>query len=170
MENDLNNSRGDLKEKKKNTSNKKYIIVLILIVIVSLLLCFKCTQDTMYSTEFDNPILIDQEKQFDVAVESMISMVNVNYLPYVEMQNDGIHTKVFQVSNIFNNHNPLKFYLYDENNNKIYESVEIPQGYQLSNITLNKALSKGEHNCTIEIHYISPNNTSTKFPMIILAY
>lgn len=167
---DLNSIKEDLEKKKKDKSNRKYkIAILIMIIIILLLLCFKCTQDPVTDTIFDDPIPMAQGEDYQKMLDSAVaeSMMNVNYLPYVEMQSDGMHSEVFQVNNSPNNHDLLKFYLYDENNNKIYESAEIPQGYQLNNITLNKALSKGEHECVIELHYAGSDSVSSKFPIII---
>lgn len=157
---------------KRDHSNAKWKVAIIaMIAIIILLLGFSCS--ARYTTDIpDEPIPLAQGEDYQKMLDDEVaeSMMNVNYMPYVGMQSDGIHSSTFMVNNSPNNHDKLKFYIYDSNGNEIYESAEIPQGYQINQITLKEPLSKGEHDCTIKLQYNSTGNIASTFPLKITVH
>ena len=73
----------------------------------------------------------------------------------------------FLVRNIENNHHPIVFKIYDEDEHMIYKSHELDRGYEIKDITLDKALPKGKHNCKIEISYVTDGNVKSRFPLTV---
>lgn len=103
-----------------------------------------------------------QEKLNQIVKEGEI---NIQYSTHAIF--NGNTSEYFSVKNIPNNHHPIEFTLYDENNEVLYESKQIKPGYQLRMIELNKSLSKGIHECQIKIGYANEGNVSSLFPIMI---
>ena len=105
----------------------------------------------------------ERQEQLNQVVED--GMMNVQYSLSCEF-NGKISTS-FNVKNIENNKYPIVFRLMDEEGSVIYESAKIERGYELNSIELTKELSKGTHNCKIEIGYAEEGNVSSIFPITI---
>lgn len=103
-----------------------------------------------------------QEKLNQIVKEGEI---NIQYSTHAIF--NGKVSEYFSVKNIPNNHHPIEFTLYDENNEILYESKQIKPGYQLRMIELNQPLSKGMHECQIKIGYVNEGNVSSLFPIMI---
>lgn len=59
------------------------------------------------------------------------------------------------------------FEIFDEKGESIYKSKKIAPGYEMNCIELDKELSKGRHECTIEIQYAVEGYVATMFPVVI---
>lgn len=105
----------------------------------------------------------ERQEQLNQVVED--GMMNVQYSLSCEF--DGKISTSFNVKNIENNKYPIVFRLMDEEGSVIYESAKIERGYELNSIELTKELSKGTHNCKIEIGYAEEGNVSSIFPITI---
>lgn len=121
---------------------------------------------TEYETAVNQITEIDYEqrqRELDQIVEE--GMMNVQYLS--SCQFNGKVSETFNVKNIENNKHPIIFTITDEKDNVIYQSKQIDLGYELNSIELDKELSKGTHNCKIQIGYAVEGNVSSVFPITI---
>lgn len=153
-------------EKKKKRRIIWILLAIILIIIIVLLLLFRgCSTSDVY----DDAIPIGTEEDYQKRVNDAVAegMMNVNYSPTAQVSSDGIHSASFLVKNDPGNHYPIQFTIYDENGKEIYESGQIPVGYQLDKITLKEPLSAGTHKCNIEIGYVESGNVTSVFPITI---
>ena len=91
--------------------------------------------------------------------------MNVNYSSKAVFQ--GKTSELFNIKNIENNHYPIVFEIFDENEECIYESKKIKPGFEMNSIELEKELSKGIHECKIKIGYAEEGNVSSVFPLTI---
>jgi len=105
----------------------------------------------------------ERQEQLNQIVED--GMMNVQYSLYSEF--NGKVSTSFNVKNIENNKYPIAFKLIDENGTVIYKSAKIERGYELNAIELDKELSKGTHECKIELGYAEEGNVSSVFPITI---
>ena len=80
---------------------------------------------------------------------------------------DGNKSVSFNVKNTINNHHPLKFTLLDGDETVLYESQEIPPGYEMNEIVLEKSLPKGVHECRMVIGYATEDAVVSSFPITI---
>lgn len=110
----------------------------------------------------------DEELQEMLNQKVEDSMINIQYSLYADF--NGRNSTSFFVRNIKNNHYPIEFSLYDEAGKLIYRSYEIDIGYELTGITLQEELQKGEHKGTIEIGYTTEGNVSSVFPIYLTVY
>lgn len=146
--------------------NKLTIICLILLIgFVGIFACSvlsdgKSKANAVKITENTEDIKNDLNKEVEEG------KINVQYQLYSEF--NGRESTNFLVRNIKENHHPIKFKIYDENNKMIYQSEEISLGYQVDKITLDKKLVKGEHDCKIEIAYVCEGNVSSRFPLKVV--
>lgn len=160
-------------KQRKNRKRKKYIrrAILVLGVLALCLLLFQCVgrkNDNLsgYETEVNEIVEIDeslQQEKLNAIVEE--GKMNVNYL--AEAVFKGKVSEKFNVKNIKNNHYPIRFSLYDEAGNCLYESKKIEPGYELSKIELSKKLDKGIYACKLKVGYDKEGNVSSVFPMTI---
>lgn len=91
--------------------------------------------------------------------------MNVNFstkAPFV-----GKVSKSFNIKNIENNQDDIVFEIFDEKGESIYKSKKIAPGYEMNCIELDKELSKGRHECTIEIQNAVEGHVATVFPIVI---
>lgn len=166
------------KSKNKTTERLKTVLIIILTIIVILLLLVRCTgigsksndgdeiTNTVQTNEKINEMTAEEKQEYvNKIVED--SMININFVPYATFDENG-HSTQFKVTNIEQNHDAIKFTLYDENDEVIYESSEIAQGYECSEITLSKPLSKGEHIGSIIIGYVGGGSVSSSFPITMV--
>ncbi len=164
------------KEKQKQQQNRKRRkrirrFILCLGVLSLCLLLFQCVlkkDDSLsgYETEVNEIVEIDeslQQEKLNAIVEE--GKMNVNYL--AEAVFKGKVSEKFNVKNIKNNHYPIKFSLYDEEGECLYESKKIEPGYELSKIELSKRLDKGIYACKLKVGYDKEGNVSSVFPMTI---
>ena len=93
-------------------------------------------------------------------------MINVNFSTKATF--DGRVSKSFNIKNIENNHDDIVFEIFDEKGESIYKSKKIAPGYEMNCIELDQELSKGRHDCTIEIQYAVESHVSTIFPIILM--
>lgn len=105
----------------------------------------------------------ERQKELNQVVED--GMMNVQYSLHCEF--DGKVSTSFKVKNIENNKYPIQFVLYDEEGRAIYNSAKIERGYELNAIELEEELSKGIHDCKIEIGYAEEGNVSSIFPITV---
>ena len=162
-----------VKEKLKQRDKKSVVkgLILIVLVIIMILLSVQCAnrygkrptgyeQEVSAITEMDYS---ERQEYVDEKVEK--GMINVNYLPNPIFK--GKTSVKFNIKNIENNHGPIMFSIYDENDKCIYQSKMIEPGYEMNSVKLDKELSKGKHDCHIQIGYVEEGNVSTMFPITI---
>lgn len=109
---------------------------------------------------------IDYDKQQE-ELDQIVADGQINIQYSLGTVFNGTVSESFNVKNIKNNHHPLIFTLYDENDDVIYESKQIEPGYEINQIELTKKLSKGTHNGTIKIGYATEGNVASVFPITI---
>lgn len=161
-------------KKETNQKGKRDVIralILIALVLIMILLGVQCShQYGKKVTEFEESV--DAIAEIDTAgrqdaVDAVVEegMINVNYLPNAIFK--GTTSVKFNIKNIKNNHGPIVFELYDENDNCIYKSKMIKPGYEMNCIELEKELKKGKHDCQIKVEYAEGGNVNTIFPLTI---
>lgn len=174
-----------MKENRQNQNNKKKRsmttrIILAVLIIIILLLGYRCstfenndksgdeTQVSVleYEDEVDSITKLDiteRQEAVDTLVEE--GMMNVNYSPKAVFH--GKVSESFNIKNIENNHGPIMFEIFDEDDNSIYQSKMIAQGYEMNCIELQTELKKGTHDCTIKVRYADAGNVVAAFPITI---
>lgn len=162
--------------KNKNENKYKYMIIMLLIVIILMLISGGCTymkfknNSTPVMSEYEtavNKITEMSEEDRQAALNQIVEdgMMNVQYAMTATF--NGKVSTSFNVKNIENNKYPIIFKLYDENGELIYTSKQIELGYELNAIELDKELSKGTHECRIQIGYVGEGNVSSAFPITL---
>ena len=174
-----------MKENRQNQNNKKKRsmtarIILAVLIIIILLLGYRCStfenndksgDETQVSVlEYEDEVdaitkldISERQEAVDTLVEE--GMMNVNYSPKAVFQ--GKVSQSFNIKNIENNHGPIMFEIFDEDDNSIYQSKMIAQGYQMNCIELKTELEKGTHDCTIKVRYADAGNVVAAFPITI---
>ena len=171
------------KEQKQNKEKRspatKSILVAVILILLSLLM--RCGIDYHNKktakeldeivTEFEenlNAITEIEDAMKQEAVDTLVEegMMHVNFSTKAYF--DGKISTKFNLKNIENNHDDIVFEIFDEDGESLYKSKKIPPGYEMNSISLNKELSKGRHECTIEIHYAVEGQVSTVFPIILM--
>lgn len=154
---------------------------MVLILLLLLLFAFRCarkepekettpeplpTTTSEYETEVNAITEIDYSEQQE-ALNAIVEKgkMNVNYSSEAVFQ--GTVSEKFNVKNIKNNHYPIVFELYDEQNTCLYVSKKIEPGYEISRIELNEKLEKGIHECKLKVGYAEEGNVSSVFPITI---
>lgn len=155
-------------------TNKIFIVIIAVLVVALGVTVFALTQkpdaeveeDTKISAEINKITEISPEER-QAAVNKIVedSMININYQSGAVF--NGKVSESFKVKNIENNHDAIKFTIYDESGELIYTSDAIPQGYELTTIELDKELPKGTHDCKISIGYVSQGNVAGFYPLTI---
>ena len=156
------------KAKKKN---KNIILGVIgfLILLFVVIMGHSCEPElaiSEYETNVNQITEIDTSKrqeELNAIVEE--GKMNVNYSSKAVF--DGRVSETFNIKNIKNNHYPIAFELFDENGDCIYTSKKIEPGYEMNWIELDKALTKGTHECRLKVGYAEEGNVSSAFPIII---
>lgn len=162
-------------EKSKSLKERlKTILIIVLTIVIILLLLVRCsgirnkgTDETVNVGEQTNEKIDEmtaEEKQAYVNQIVEDSMININFSPYATFDSNGNSTS-FLVKNIEQNHDSIKFTLYDEDNNLIFESSEIERGYQCESIKLNTPLTVGTHEGRIVVGYANTGTVSSSFPI-----
>lgn len=105
----------------------------------------------------------DQQKYIDQIVEE--GQINIQYSLGTTF--NGKTSQGFNVKNIENNNGDIVFTIYDESGNEIYNSKPIQRGYECTEITLDKELPVGIHECRISIGYVDAGNVRSTFPITI---
>ena len=105
----------------------------------------------------------DQQKYIDQIVEE--GQINIQYSLGATF--NGKTSQSFNVKNIENNNGDIVFTIYDESGNEIYNSKPIQRGYECTEITLDKELPVGTHECRISIGYVDAGNVKSTFPITI---
>ena len=174
----MRNKEQNEKNNKQNSSTTKIILVVVIILLISLLArcAVSCQQRKMinemedFVTEFEENVdaiteIEDAMRQeaVNAAVEEGMMHVNFSTKAYF----DGKTSTKFNIKNIENNHDDIVFEIFDEDGESLYKSKKIAPGYEMNAIELNRKLSKGRHECTIEIHYAVEGQVSTVFPIIL---
>lgn len=172
----------DKKQEQKNEKRSpatKIILVVVILLLVSLLArcAVSCQQRKMvddmeeFVTEFEENMNAITEiedamkqEQINTLVEEGMMHVNFSTKAYF----DGKVSTKFNIKNIENNHDDIVFEIFDEDGESLYKSKKIAPGYEMNCIELNRELSKGRHECTIEIHYAVEGQISTVFPIILI--
>jgi flagellar basal body-associated protein FliL len=160
------------KREKKKKDKSKYILIVLLFLLIAIVVAYiwYATQYMKQPSEFEQQVNeiaeIDYSKQQD-RLNQLVEegMINIQYSLSAEFK--GKTSTGFNVKNIKNNHYPIRFTLYDENGNSIYQSKQIPLGYEINSIELEKELSKGKHEGSIKIGYEGEGNVSSTFPIYI---
>ena len=156
------------KAKKKN---KNIILGVIgfLILLFVVIMGHSCEPElaiSEYETNVNQITEIDTSKrqeELNAIVEE--GKMNVNYSSRAVF--DGRVSETFNIKNIKNNHYPIAFELFDENGDCIYTSKKIEPGYEMNWIELEKALTKGTHECRLKVGYAEEGNVSSAFPITI---
>ena len=162
-----------VKNEKKKKEKRCLIgqIVLAILLIIILLLSFRCGRgDAPAISEYETNVNAITEIDYSERQEAVDTIVeegkmNVNYSPKAVFE--GKTSVIFNVKNIKNNHAPIQFSIYDENQGCIYTSKKIEAGYEINSIELEKDLEKGVHECSIKIGYAEEGNVSSVFPISI---
>lgn len=167
------------KTNNKHSSATKIILVVVILLIMSLgVRCAvdyhnKKTVEEMeeFVTEFEENMnaiteIEDAMKQEKINTLVEEGMINVNFSTKATF--DGRVSKSFNIKNIENNHDDIVFEIFDEKGESIYKSKKIAPGYEMNCIELDQELSKGRHDCTIEIQYAVESHVSTIFPIILM--
>lgn len=171
----------EIKQQKRKRKNRKRVrrILLVLFILSIILLLIRCGHKrrekehenesrtvSLYEEEVDEIVEIDYSKQQE-ALNAMVEegKMNVNYSSEAVFK--GAVSERFNVKNIKNNHHPIIFEIYDEQENCIYVSKQIKPGYEISNIKLRQKLSKGTHECMLKVGYATSGNVSSVFPLTI---
>lgn len=158
------------KKKKRKTKRGRRIVVLLLILLL-IGLIFRCSiKEEKVITEYEKQVNAITEIDYSKRQEVLNMIVeegkmNVNYQS--EAVFDGLVSEKFNIKNIKNNHYPIVFELYDEEERCIYASKKIEPGYEMSSIQLAKPLSKGVHDCKLKVGYAQEGNVSSVFPIRI---
>ena len=164
----------EIKQVKKNKKEKRSLIgqiILAILIIIILLLSFRCGRsDTPTTAEYEKNVNAITEIDYSERQEAIDAIVeegkmNVNYSPKAVFE--GKNSVLFNVKNIKNNHAPIQFEIYDENDRCIYTSKKIEPGYEMNSVELEEELSKGVHECSIKIGYAEEGNVSSVFPISI---
>lgn len=159
------------KNKKKKRKRRGQKIIIALIVLILLFIVFRCSKpEQKVITEYEKNVNAITQIDYSKRQEALNAIVdegkmNVNYSS--EAVFDGTTSVKFNVKNIKNNHYPIVFALYDEEENVIYTSKKIEPGYELNCIQLTQALSKGTHECKLKVGYAQEGNVSSVFPIKI---
>lgn len=157
-------------EKKSNGKVKKILISILVILMllggIGIGYYLNKPEETQWEKDVNKITEMSKEDQ-QAAVNQRVEdgMMNVQY--QIGATFKGKISESFNVKNIENNKDSIQFKLYDENDNLIYESDAIERGYEINKIELDKELSKGTHECTIQIGYVSQGNVSSSFPITI---
>lgn len=161
---------------KKKKKSKKIIrrVLLVLAVLCIAVLIFQCASKkenepqpkSEYEEQVNEITEIDYSKQQD-ALNAIVEQgkMNVNYSSKAVFS--GTVSETFNIKNIKNNHHPIVFELYDEENQCLYASKKIEPGYEMNSIELDKKLSKGVHDCKLKVGYAEEGNVSSVFPITI---
>lgn len=160
------------KDKKKQGKRSLIVqIILAILLLIILLINFRCGRSITPAvgeyeknvnaiTEIDHS---ERQEAIDAIVEE--GKMNVNYSPKAVFK--GKTSILFNVKNIKNNHAPIQFEIYDENDRCIYTSKKIEPGYEMNSVELEDELTKGVHECSIKIGYAEEGNVSSVFPITI---
>lgn len=154
--------------KKTRTIGMK-VIACVAILIMVVVLARSCVAEpalSQYEKNVNRITEIDYEKrqaELDVLVEE--GKMNVNYSSKAVF--NGKVSEKFNIKNIQNNHYAIEFRLFDEEGNCIYQSKKIEPGYEMNSIELDKELSKGIHECKLQVGYAEEGNVSSAFPITI---
>ena len=156
------------KAKKKNKNIILGVIgfLILLFVVIMGYSCGPRLAISEYETNVNRITEIDtakRQEELNAIVEE--GKMNVNYLSKAVFR--GTVSENFNIKNIKNNHYPIKFELFDENGDCIYTSKKIEPGYEMNQIELDKALSKGTHECKLKVGYAEEGNVSSAFPITI---
>lgn len=174
----MKENRQNQNYKKKRSMTAKIILAVLIIII--LLLGYRCStcQDNGKDGKDSQVTVLEYEDEVDAitkldiserqeAVDTLVEegMMNVNYSPSAVFK--GKVSESFNIKNIENNHGPIMFEIFDEDDNSIYQSKMIAQGYEMNCIELNTELEKGTHDCTIKVRYADGGNVVAAFPITI---
>lgn len=158
-------------EVKKEKRSIVVQIILFILIIILLLFAFRCGRNTTpASGEYEKNVNAITEIDYSERQEAIDAIVeegkmNVNYSPKAVFE--GKTSVLFNVKNIKNNHAPIQFEIYDENDNCIYVSKKIEPGYEMNRVELETELEQGVHECSIKIGYAEEGNVSSVFPISI---
>ena len=159
------------KHRKKKKKIAERITILILLVIILILLLFRCGDCKQEETsEYEQEVNAITEIDYSKNQEALNAIVeegkmNVNYSSTAIF--DGATSLLFNIKNIKNNHHPIIFELYDENDNKLYTSKWIEPGYEMNKIELENVPEKGVHEGSLKVGYTEEGNVSAVFPIVI---
>lgn len=145
------------------------VIACVVLILMIAVLPHSCVAEpvlTQYEKNVNRITEIDYSKrqaELDILVEE--GKMNVNYSSKAVFQ--GKVSEKFNIKNIQNNHYAIEFQLFDEEGNCIYQSKKIEPGYEMNSIELDKELSKGIHECKLQVGYAEEGNVSSAFPITI---
>ena len=143
------------------------IIALLFIGIFSVVYCLNSNNNkSEYEQKVEKIVAMnkeDQQKYIDQIVEE--GQINIQYSLGATF--NGKTSQSFNVKNIENNNGDIVFTIYDESGNEIYNSKPIQRGYECTEITLDKELPVGTHECRISIGYVDAGNVKSTFPITI---
>ena len=162
-----------VKKDRKKQEKRSLIgqIILAILLLIILVISFRCGRsDAPASAEYEKNVNAITEIDYSERQEAIDAIVeegkmNVNYSPKAVFK--GKSSVLFNVKNIKNNHAPIRFEIYDENDRCIYTSKQIEPGYEMNRVELEKELPKGIHECSIKIGYAEEGNVSSVFPLSI---
>ena len=160
------------KDKKKQGKRSLIVqIILAILLLIILLISFRCGRSNAPAGgEYEKNVNAITEIDYSERQEAIDAIVeegkmNVNYSPKAVFE--GKTSVLFNVKNIKNNHAPIRFEIYDENDNCIYVSKKIEPGYEMNSVELETELEQGVHECSIKIGYAEEGNVSSVFPITI---
>lgn len=143
-----------------------YLVSSLTLVAVTGAFIYNSVPKTKYEQNVNKIIQISEEErqeQLNKVVED--GMMNVNYTPYIAV--NGNVSENFNIKNIENNKNPIKFKIIDDNDEVIYQSDVIELGYELNGLEFDKTFEKGTYEYRICIGYDAEGNVQSTFPITI---
>lgn len=156
-----------------NRAGKKnkivYILIFVLLLFFLAVVGHSCVQELAVS-EYENNVnrikeIDESRRQAELNQLVEEGKMNVNYSSQAVFR--GRVSESFNIKNIKNNHHPIVFEIYDEDGECLYVSKKIEPGYEMSQIELEKELSKGTYNCKLKVGYAEEGNVSSAFPITI---
>ncbi len=159
------------KAKKRKRKVAGRFACLVLVVLFVLFFLIRCAFPApMPVSEYEQNVNAITEIDYSKQQEALNAIVeegkmNVNYCSNAIF--DGAVSQKFNIKNIRNNHYPILFSLYDEKEQCIYASKKIEPGYEMNQIELQKELTKGTHQCTLQVGYAEEGNVTSVFPITI---
>ena len=113
----------------------------------------------------DEPVRIsERDRRADAGKQVGENEINVSYTSSARFGTDGRSVK-FNVRNIEGNNGPIRFGIFDEDGEAVYESAAIEPGYEMPAISLGKPLAAGTYYYTIRVGYVDGGNVQSVFPL-----
>ena len=156
-----------MREKLKNFFKDKkklgLLLLVFILIVTGLFVWYRNSSD--YENSIDISGLTQEEIQDAVNQKVKDGEINVQYS--LNASFIGKVSEEFLVRNIEANKDDIAFTILEKDGTVIYKSKKIRKGQEVRDITLDKSLSKGKHDCLIQIGYVNTGNVTSAFPINI---